>query len=210
MRLPCQLVVSSFCALGLLTSSVAHAAAPGAWSVGVERVFGFSTVTVKTKVGNLPRTSNTSSQISLFDHTVGVQLGYPGARVALDYLFPSGLSLGGAIGYQSLDPDDDDDADDDTVKSWLLEPRIGYFASVTGSFGVWPRGGLTYVSSSQGGGESSSLTAISVEVPLVLNVGGNVCFVGMPYADLGVGGGTDDIDRKATELGLQFGMSAFF
>jgi hypothetical protein len=208
MRLPCQLVVSSFCALGLLTSSVAHAAAPGAWSVGIERVFGFSTVTVKTKPDNLPRTSNTSSQVSLFDHTLGVQLGYPGARVALDYLFPSGLSLGGALGYQSLDPDDDED--DDTVKSWLLEPRIGYFASVTGSFGVWPRGGISYVSFDPGGGDSRSLTAISVEVPLVLNVGGNVCFVGMPYADLGVAGGNDDVDQKATEFGLQFGMSAFF
>jgi hypothetical protein len=54
------------------------------------------------------------------------------------------------------------------------------------------------------------LTAITVEVPLVLNVGGNVCFVGMPYVDLGVGGGSDDFDQKATEFGLQFGMSAFF
>lgn len=209
MRLPSQLVVSSFCALGLFTSSMAHAAAPGAWSVGIERVFGFSTVTIKTKVNNLPQTSNTSSQVSLFTHTLSQQApAYPGARVALDYLFPSGLSLGGAIGYQSRDPNDE--LDDDTVKSWLLQPRIGYFASVTGSFGVWPRAGLSYVSVDTGGDDVSSLTAISLEVPLVLNVGGNVCFVGMPYADLGVGGGNDQIDQKATEFGLQFGMSAFF
>ena len=208
MRLLSQLVAWSFCALGLLTSSIAQAAAPGAWSVGIERVFGFSSVTVKTKPNNLPRTSTTSSQVSLFDHTLPVQPGYPAARVALDYLFPSGLSLGGAIGYQSFDPNDD--ADDDTVKSWLLAPRIGYFASVTGSFGVWPRGGLSYVSVDPGEDDSRSLTALTVEVPLVLNVGGNVCFVGMPYADLGVGGGNDDFDQKATEFGLQFGMSAFF
>jgi len=207
MRLP-SLVVWSFCALGPLTSSPAHASAPGSWSVGIERVFGFSSVTVKTKANNQTN-SITSSQVSLFDHTLSQQLpAYPGARVALDYLFPSGLSLGGALGYQSRDPNDE--VDDDTVKSWLLEPRIGYFASVTGSFGVWPRGGLTYVSVDTGGSDVSSLTAISVEVPLVLRVAGNVCFVGMPYVDLGVGGGNDQFDQKATEFGLQFGMSAFF
>ena len=187
---------------------MAHAAAPGSWSVGIERVFGFSSVTVKTEVGNVTQ-SQTSSQVSLFDHTLSDQTpGYPGARVALDYLFPSGLSVGGAIGYQSLDPNDD--VDDDTIKSWLLEPRVGYFASISGSFGVWPRGGFSYVSLDTGGDDTGSLTAISIEVPLVLNVGGNVCFVGMPYVDLGVGGSNGQVDQKATELGLQFGMSAFF
>jgi hypothetical protein len=207
MRLPSRLVVLSFCALGPLTSSLAQAAAPGSWSVGIERVFGFSSVTVKTEVNN-QTLSRTSSQVSLLDHTLALQAGYPGARVALDYLFPSGLSLGGAIGYQSLDPNDE--VDDDTVKSWLLEPRIGYFASVTGRFGVWPRGGLSYVSVDTGGDDVGSWTAISLEVPLVLNVGGNVCFVGMPYVDLGVGGDDGQNDQKATEFGLQFGMSAFF
>ncbi|MEO8177543.1 MAG: hypothetical protein ABI895_01810 [Deltaproteobacteria bacterium] len=209
MRLPFRIVVWSFCGLAPLTSSRAQAAAPGSWSVGIERVFGFSTVTVKTtnKVTN-QTTSNTSSQISLLDHTLSQQIGYPSARLALDYLFPSGLSLGGAIGYQSRDPDDE--VDDNDVSSWLLAPRIGYFASVTGSFGVWPRGGLSYVSVDNGGDNEASLTAITLEVPLVLNVGGNVCFVGMPYVDLGVGGGNDDFDQKATEFGLQFGLSAFF
>jgi len=207
MRLPFRIVVWSFCALAPLISSVAQAA-PGGWSVGIERVFGFSSVTVKTERPNQATTSITSSQISLLDHTLSQQIGYPSARLALDYLFPSGLSLGGAIGYQSRDFNDE--VDDDDVSSWLLAPRIGYFASVTGSFGVWPRGGLSYVSVDTGGDNQSSLTAITVEVPLVLNVGGNVCFVGMPYVDLGVGGGSDDFDQKATEFGLQFGISAFF
>jgi hypothetical protein len=32
----------------------------------------------------------------------------------------------------------------------------------------------------------------------------------MPYVDLGTGGGTDTVDTKITEFGLQFGMNAFF
>src|SRR6185295_14442041 len=148
------------------------------------------------------------SQVSLLDHTLPEQPGYPAARIALDYLFPSGVSLGGAIGYQSLDPNDD--VDDDSVNAWLLEPRVGYFASVTANFGVWPRGGLTYVAIDTGGDDGPSYTAISVEVPLEFRIGGNVCFAAMPYVDLGVGGGTDNFDQKVTEFGLQFGMNAFF
>jgi hypothetical protein len=175
--------------------------------VGVERVFGFSRVNVKTET-DLGEDTTSSSQVSLFAHTVGIQAGYPAPRIALDYLFPSGLSLGGALGYQSVDLDTD--TDDNTAKAWLLQLRAGYFASVTDSFGVWPRGGFTVVSLDTGGDDDLSQTAFSVEVPLVLRVAGNVCFVGMPYVDLGIGGGSDNVDRKVTELGLQFGMSAFF
>jgi len=207
MRLSKSLAAGSFCALAALTSSPAQAAAPGAWSVGIERVFGFSRATTKTET-NGNTTSVTSSQVSLFDHTVSDQVGYPGARVALDYLFPSGVTVGGAIGYQSVDPDND--VNDDSVNAWLLEPRVGYFASVTASFGVWPRGGLTFLSIDTGGDDGPSYTAISVEVPLELRLGGNVCFAVMPYVDLGVGGGTDNVDQKVTELGLQFGINAFF
>lgn len=206
MRHPYRIATCSLCALLGSFSSTAAAEAPGSWSIGIERVFGFSRATTKTKI-NGQTNSQTSSQISLFDHTIEDQPGYPGARFALDYLFPSGLTLGGAIGYESYDPDDDED--DDSVKGWLLEPRIGYFASVTGSFGVWPRGGITYVSFDTGD-DGPSYTALSIEVPLVFHLAGNVCFIGMPYVDLGLGGGTDNADQKITELGLQFGMSAFF
>ena len=201
--------VHNIAALALLGSfsSIAAAEAPGSWSVGIERVFGFSSATTKTEQNGLSQ-SQTSNQISLFSHTLAAQPGYPGARLALDYLFPSGLSLGGALGYQSVDPDTDQD--DDSVRAWLLEPRVGYFASVSGNFGIWPRGGLTYVTISPSRGGGPNYTALSVEVPLVLRIAGNVCFSGMPYVDLGVGGGTDNVDQKITEIGLQFGMNAFF
>jgi hypothetical protein len=195
------------CALLGSFSSTAAAEAPGSWSVGIERVFGFSSATTKTKQNGVSR-SQTSNQISLFSHTLDAQPGYPGGRLTLDYLFPSGLTLGGAIGYQSYDPNTDQD--DDTVRGWLLEPRVGYFASVSGNFGIWPRGGLTYVTISTGNGGGPNYTALSVEVPLVLRIAGNVCFSAMPYVDLGLGGGTDNVDQKITEIGLQFGMNAFF
>jgi hypothetical protein len=194
-------------ASSILCLSAAAQAAPGSWAVGIERAFGFSRVSVKNEVNNVGVTV-TSSQVSLFAHTLGGSIGYPAPRVALDYLFPSGLSVGGAIGYQSVDPNTD--TDDNTASAWVFAPRAGYFASVSEGFGVWPRGGFTFMSINPGVGDDSSQSALTLEVPLVLNVAGNVCFSGMPYLDVGIGGGTDDIDRTVTEFGLQFGMSAFF
>jgi hypothetical protein len=195
------------CALLLLCSSPAQAAPPGSWSLAVERVFGFRRATTKTEV-NGQTDSTTSSSISLFSNFVA-QDGYPSARVALDYLFSSGVSLGGALAFQSVNPDDDQD--NDSQKAWLLAPRVGYFASVTSSFGVWPRGGLTYVTTDLGGNNDQSATAITVEVPLVFLLGGrSVGLSVLPYVDLGVGGGTDEVDQTITELGLQFGLNIFF
>jgi len=194
-------------ALLLSSSSSAQAAAPGNWSLAVERVFGFRRATTKTEV-NGQTDSTTSSAISLFSN-FGEQLGYPPARLALDYLFGSGVSLGGALAFQSVNPVEDDDNDNQV--SWLLAPRVGYFASVTSSFAIWPRGGLTYVTTDLGGDNAQSATAITVEVPLVFLLGGsNVGLSILPYVDLGVGGGTDEIDQTITELGLQFGVNLFF
>jgi hypothetical protein len=195
------------CALLLLSSSSAQAAAPGTWSLAVERVFGFRRATTKTEVNGQTDTT-TSSSISLFSN-FGETLGYPPARVALDYLFPSGVSLGGALGFQSVNPDEDDD--DDNQTAWLLAARVGYFASVTSSFGIWPRGGLTFTTTDLGADNDQSATAITVEVPLVFPLGGSsVALSVMPYVDLGVGGGTDEVDQTITELGLQLGLNVIF
>jgi len=195
------------CALLLLSSSSAQAAPPGTWSLAVERVFGFRRATTKTEV-NGQTDSTTSTSISLFSN-FSAQDGYPSARVALDYIFPSGVSLGGALAFQSVNPDEDQD--DDNQTAWLLAPRVGYFASVTSSFGIWPRGGLTYVTTDLGGDNDQSATAITVEVPLVFALEGrSVGLSLMPYVDLGVGGGTDEVDQTITELGLQLGLNLFF
>jgi hypothetical protein len=48
-------------------------------------------------------------------------------------------------------------------------------------------------------------------VPLVFNLGlSGLGLVVMPHIDLGLGGGTDDVDQTLTEFGLQFGLSMFF
>jgi hypothetical protein len=200
------LVAGASCLLG---SPGAKAAAPGNWAFGVERIFGFSSVTTRTKVGN--GTESTSVTAASLFSDVGGRPGYSTPRLSLDYVLGSGVSLGGAVGYQSVSADDNgSDSIDNGVKGWLFAPRIGFYASVTSGIGIWPRGGVTYISLDPGGGDSRTATALTVEVPLVFVVGGRLGLDVMPYVDLGVGGGTNTVDQKITELGLEFGLSYFF
>lgn len=204
------LLSASLVAVGWLHVSPAQAA-PGTWSIGVERVFGFAKATLETDFGNVEVSQSTTS-VSLLNRSANV--GYPAPRVALDYIFDSNVSVGGALGYESVDVDDEDGADGDAVGTWLLAPRVGYFASVSSGFGLWPRGGLTLVSTDNGDDNDDndpSFTALTLEVPLVFNPGlSGLGLVVMPHIDIGLGGGTEDIDQTLTEFGLQFGLSMFF
>lgn len=187
----------------VLQPRAAEAAPPGDWSVGVERVFGISRVTVDTEVGNVS-TSSTSTSVSLFSAFSGLR-GYSSARLAFDYLASSSLTFGGAFAYESIGADADESV-------WLLAARVGYFARPTPSFGVWPRAGLTHVAfDDDGPDDDPTATGLTLEVPLVfLVLGQNVGLSLIPHADIGIAGGTDDVDQKVTELGLQFGLNAFF
>jgi hypothetical protein len=193
----------------LLQTRDAHAAAPGNWSLGVERIFGISRVTVDTEVGDVT-TSYTNTSVSLFSALSGLR-GYSSPRLALDYLSGSGVSFGGAFAYETINGDNEDD---DGESVWLLAARVGYFADVTPSFGIWPRAGLTHVAFDDNDDvddDDPSATALTLEVPLVFMVLDRTLGLSiMPHADIGLTGGTETVDQKITELGLQFGLNIFF
>jgi hypothetical protein len=189
----------------LMQTRDAHAAAPGDWSLVVERIFGISRVTIDTEVNDVT-TSDTNTSVSLFSSLSGLR-GYSSPRLALDYVSGSGVSFGGAFAYESIDGDNRNE------NVWLLAARVGYFADVTPSFGIWPRAGLTHVAYNDNDDDDDdpSATGLTLEVPLVFmvlhrTIGLNV----MPHADIGLTGGTDTVDQKVTEIGLQFGLNIFF
>jgi len=194
-------------AVGLTAAGVARAAPPGNLSVGVERLFGISRVTQEVEAGDATF-SSTDTSISLFSPVFSGRRGYSTPRLAFDYLGSSSVTFGGAFAYETISGDGGDDR-----SSWLLAARLGYFARPSADFGVWPRGGLTHLTyvEVEGPGDDPSATALTIEVPLVfLVLGHSVGLTFMPYADIGIAGGTDDIDQTMTEVGLQFGLNAFF
>jgi hypothetical protein len=188
-------------AVCVLAAGQALAAPPGKWSVAVERVFGITHVKVSSDAGGGSRSSSATS-ISLFSSFSGIR-GYSTPRVALDYLDPSGLSLGGALGYEHIGGDLDQDV-------WVIAPRIGYFGRPSSDVGVWPRAGITHLSVSPNDNETATATAVTLEVPLVFLLGRGLSFTILPHADIGFDGGTDAVESTTTDLGLQFGVNAFF
>jgi hypothetical protein len=176
-----------------LHAATASAAAPGDWSVAVERLFGFSRITSDVEPGG----TTTTTSVSLLSKVSG-DVGYSAPRLAFDYIAGSNISFGGAFGYQSLSVEE---ADSD---AWLLAGRIGYFARVSSSFGIWPRAGITHLDY-----DSGDATALTLEVPLVFFVDRGVALSVLPHADIGLGGNIGPLDRTLTEIGLQFGIGFF-
>jgi hypothetical protein len=179
-------------------------AAPGDWSIAIERVFGLSRIDVTTEAANNVEVTTEITSVSLGAKRTG-QAGYSPARFAIDYLTSTGLTVGGALAYESVDIDEDTEQD-----WWLFAFRVGYLASIGDGVGIWPRGGITHTSFDPGG-DTFTATALTLEVPLVIYaLGHRVGFEIMPYADIGVAGGTDDVDTTTTEFGLQLNLGTFF
>ncbi len=191
--------------LCLLAARSAHAAPPGEWSIAVERLFGLSRVTseIETPSGDV---STTATSISIFTSFSGLR-GYSTPRLAFDYLARSGVTFGGAVGYETISFDGGAD-----TSAWLLAARVGYFARPSAGFGIWPRVGLTHVALDIGDDDDDdeTATALTLEVPLVFLLGPGVGLTLTPHADIGIAGGNDQVDRTTTELGLQFGGNVFF
>lgn len=192
-------LIYALAASGVCSSHATNAAAapPGDVSIAIERLFGITRTTFE-----VDDNEDSTTSVSLFSQVSG-HAGYSAPRLAFDWLSRSGFSIGGALGYQTngaAAPADGDAA--------LLLARVGYFARPSSGFGIWPRAGLTYITSDFGA--ETSATALTLEVPLEFLLSRGVAISLTPHADIGVGGSVGGIDRTITELGLQFGAGVFF
>jgi hypothetical protein len=189
-RLLCFMAAAAACSLH---TPAALAAAPGDWSLAVDRLFGFSRVTSDFEPGG----TTTTSSVSLFSKVIG-NVGYSSPRLALDYVASSNITFGGAFGYESVSVEDAD------TDAWLLLGRVGYFARVSSGFALWPRGGITHLDF-----EGGDATALTLEVPLEFFLERGFALTLTPHADIGLGGSVGAADRTLTEIGLQLGVGVF-
>src|SRR5262245_47224989 len=105
---PIAAALALVCAFGVGEAQ----AAPGDWSIAIERVFGIARINDTTEVGDIETTTEVTS-VSLGAKRTGL-VGYSPARFAVDYLASSGLTIGGSIGYESVSIGDGDDDDAET------------------------------------------------------------------------------------------------
>jgi hypothetical protein len=185
----------------LSMSSPAWAAPPGV-VLGAERVWGLSHSVQSFEGGG---DSLDFNSVSLGGSPLGTDGVYSAPRLAIDYVAQSGFSFGGALGAQTISVEDED-----SITGAILALRAGYFVMTSPSFGVWPRGGISYTTIKLDPDDDAvSYTALTLEVPLALFLVDSAALTITPHVDLGLGGGSDDVDSKVTEIGAHFGMSVF-
>jgi hypothetical protein len=127
-------------------------------------------------------------------------------RFAFDYLVIEHLSIGGSLGYVSLDANDAPD-----VSMFEISPRIGYLYSFGRVVGIWPRGGFTYHSASVNNGLEESGLALTLECPFTFSPASHFAFHVGPTFDIDMFGSRDprnNNEDKGDRTYRTFGLSA--
>jgi hypothetical protein len=218
-------------------AAVTLLAAPAAWAedfatqgqvaVSAERLAGLVWSRQTTEVGESERTNKATSITLLSNRVTGLLSPYAQPRVGIDYFAIDGLSVGGAISYFTVSTSSEEDGEDDddgaTLSGFSLSPRVGYAFMFNETVGLWPRGGITYATTSTSIDDSDSETsanhlALSIEAPLVITPVEHVAFTIAPSLDLGLSGSeerprgdeTEEQDVTATDFGVQAGLLVYF
>jgi len=209
----------------------------GQFAVGAERLFGIVHTSHTSEVGDgeVNRShTNVSLLLTPFHSTAGTQfpIGYSFPRIGADYFVMDGLSVGGSIGvfthsgsFENEVMGVTQDGDTGSMTGFLFEPRVGYAFMFSDMFGIWPRGGITFIhfgyEAEDNDEISASAWAITLEAPLVINPVPHVVFGIGPTLDLGVTGSAEtnpadpedptiETDFTMHDIGLQASLTAYF
>jgi hypothetical protein len=150
---------------------------------------------------------------------------YAVPRVGFDYFIINGLSLGGSISILTHSNNDRHPRNEDySVTNFLFAPRVGYAYMFGSVVGIWPRGGLSYVSGSFSpdgweASRSSHYFAFEIDVPLIIAPVKNFGITVGPLFDVTFGGSQTDRRRNVGEqtrdsslvlFGLSSGVMGIF
>lgn len=131
-------------------------------------------------------------------------------RLSFDYLPIDHLSIGGSLGYVSIDGDNDGD-----YEAFLFSPRVGYAYAFGRVVGIWPRGGFTYHTHSPGAVTEKGF-ALSLEVPFTFAPTNHFAFSVGPTFDIDLFGSFkpgdlgDKRDLTYRTFGLNAGLLGWF
>ncbi|MDB4937119.1 MAG: hypothetical protein JWP87_4091 [Labilithrix sp.] len=194
-------VASTFFAAGLLFFTVpaaaqdetkpAEAAAPAAsapappaaggpeakvpsFSLALERVGGIGYAKAASSA------ANDDSSVSLVALGVGGVTPNPFAvpRLGIDFILPSNVTLGGAVGFTRLSASTSSGSKSEDVGSvflYTLTPRVGYRIPLSDKIDLTPRAGLTFAGASASPADSKNdasifALAIGVDAPLAFRL----------------------------------------
>jgi len=217
-------------------------------AISAERLMGVSRESAKAEVSEYGYTSSATikqTHVALLGMapSAGLNEGLPpfglSPRLGFDFFPVRGFSLGAAatVGFSSGEAEVEYggySASDDTPKvtSFELNPRLGYAAAFNDIVAIWPRVGLTYMSSTSKYDDTYygytvkskttiSATALTLEALLALSPVDHFAILVGPFADVGLGGKVKDEESGAgytvdaesdltiTSFGLTLGITGF-
>lgn len=131
-------------------------------------------------------------------------------RFAFDYLFIEHLSIGGSLGYASVDADQQDD-----YSTFVISPRVGYAYAFGKVVGIWPRGGFTYHSTNIDNAFDEKGFALNLECPFTFSPATHFAFHIGPTFDIDMFGSRDPSpidkgDRTYRAFGVNAGLLGWF
>lgn len=233
MKVEARPLLSRAIVLAILCCATAHAAeesrAPlgkGTVVISMERLVGFAYAS--TTQGRTPGSIAVDSTGTAFGRLGSGATSYVTPRVGVDVFIAKGLTAGAAVGYFRGTLDNNIPAEfafqprEQIFRTLVLAPRVGYFAALGRSLGLWPRLGFTYVRSRSSGDTSSSvdLYALTVEVPVALRIADHLMVTAGASLDLGLGGSfstngeglplTPSRGLKETDVGVTAAFAGYF
>ena len=202
----------------------------GTFALSAERITSIHHSSVTTEAeGSDVKNTNSFTNIALFTGSDSDRTAYTFPRLAADYFVIDNLSVGAALGIihssENVEREEmgtSQEEDGPSLSGWLFAPRVGYSFMFQDNIGIWPKAGITYVSSgtsSDAGETSGNALALSLGIPLVFVPVEHVAFSAGLDLDLGLSGSfesdpdmgdTLEADVKATDFGLNLGMTVFF
>jgi hypothetical protein len=206
----------------MLGGGAAYAQTPGFGSSGTmafsgERLFAFYKSNVSYEAPNGNEDDWSQSGIGFGWGGVGFQYPFNVPRLGFDYFVIDQLSIGGALGYASVDDEDGGPAGD--YEAFILAPRVGYFVGFGDVFGIWPRGGFTYHSlDPDGDNNDQSGLALTLEAMFTIAPAEHFAFLAGPTFDMDFMGETecggnnnpDDCKLRYRSFGIQVGVMGWF
>jgi len=140
---------------------------------------------------------------------------YDVPRFGFDYLVIDGLSVGGNIGYASLNGNTDYGLFDNDLEggAFLLTARAGYVYMFSKVIGIWPRGGLNVhtlsAENDDGDGFSDSGWGLNLECMFPIVPGEHWGFLVGPTFDIDINGSRDNDPGEEWDLTYRtFGLQA--
>jgi hypothetical protein len=207
----------------------------GQFILSADRLFGFSSysATIKPPQGDEGTSSGTciyllwgSSNTSSSFYPVNVAA-IP--RLSFDVTVTTGLTVGGSLGYISVGGEDKSGSftqKHPDISAFVVGPRVGYAIMFSDNFGIWPRLGFTYLSSTTKTETTDALGAtttyetklsgqtVDIDGLLVISPMPNMGITIGPVIDIGVGGkieepGVDPTTGAATTVEEDISVTTF-